>query len=45
LLFLEKTDAIGFDLTAYEYFNVLGKTKQNIETMVAYDLNNSTIEC
>jgi vitamin B12 transporter len=40
LLFLEKTDAIGFDLTAYEYFNVLGKKKQNIETMVAYDLNN-----
>jgi vitamin B12 transporter len=37
--FREETDAIGFDLTAYEYFNVLGK-KKSIETMVAYDLNN-----
>jgi vitamin B12 transporter len=38
--FREETDAIGFDLTAYEYFNVLGKNKaRGIETTVAYDLN------
>jgi vitamin B12 transporter len=38
--FREETDAIGFDLTSYEYFNVLGKNKvRGIETTVAYDLN------
>ena len=38
--FREETDAIGFDLTAYEYFNVLGKNKvRGIETTVAYELN------
>jgi hypothetical protein len=35
LLFREETDAIGFDLTAYEYFNVLGKKARGIETMVS----------
>ncbi|WP_222616903.1 TonB-dependent receptor plug domain-containing protein [Flavobacterium kayseriense] len=38
--FREEVDAIGFDLTAYEYFNVLGKNKvRGIETMIVYDLS------
>ncbi len=33
----EETDAIGFDLVTYKYFNVLGKNKvQGFETMIGY---------
>ncbi|UQD57718.1 TonB-dependent receptor [Flavobacterium sp. K5-23] len=36
----EETDAIGFDLTTYKYFNVNGLNKaKGIETMVAYAMN------
>ena len=35
----KEVDAIGFDLTAYEYFNLLGKNKvRGIETTIVYDL-------
>jgi vitamin B12 transporter len=36
----EETDAIGFDLTTYKYFNVNGLNKvKGVETMVAYAMN------
>ena len=36
----EEEDAIGFDLTTYEYFNVNGKNKASgLETMIAYACN------
>ena len=38
--FREETDAIGFDLTSYQYFNVLGKNKaRGVETTLLFDLN------
>jgi vitamin B12 transporter len=36
----EETDAIGFDLMTYKYFNVSGLNKvKGVETMIAYALN------
>jgi vitamin B12 transporter len=38
--FREETDAIGFDLTSYQYFNVLGKNKaRGVETTLLFNLN------